>query len=102
MHGAIPAPPNMSSWRGAYLSTETNLWTEIYVSSTWSSHSLTHSLTHSMDQSSSWEANSHLPSQEITRLLCNPKVHYSVHNSLALVPILVQMNPVHIFPHCFP
>jgi hypothetical protein len=52
-----------------------------------------------MEQSPSWEANSHPASQEISHLLWNPKFHYRVHNG---PPLLSQINPVHIFPQCFP
>jgi len=55
-----------------------------------------------MGQSPSWEANSQSVSQEIFRLLCNPKVHYRVHNSPPLVHTLNQMNLVLNFPSCFP
>jgi hypothetical protein len=54
-------------------------------------------LPNSKGQSLSWEANSHSPS-----LLWSPKVHCRVHKTLSLVPILSQINPVHIFPSCFP
>jgi len=48
-----------------------------------------------MKQSLSWEAYSRSASQEILCLLRNLKVHYCVHKTLPLVPILSQMNAVH-------
>ena len=44
----------------------------------WSS--LTYLLTYSKEQSPYWEANLFASSQEIPRILCNPKVHYSSHS----------------------
>jgi len=54
-----------------------------------------------MEQSPSWEANSHSANNEISRLSFNQKVHYCVHNSPPVAPILSQMNPVHTFPRYF-
>jgi len=40
--------------------------------------------------------------KKFLRLLYNPKIHYRVHKSLSLVPILNQMHQVHTFPTNFP
>jgi len=55
---------------------------------------LTYLLTDSMEQSSSWEDNRFSPSQETSRILWNPKVHYHIHKCPTPVPILSQLNPV--------
>jgi len=46
------------------------------------------SLTYSMEQSPSWEANWSAGSQEIPRILWNPRVHHRTHKRTPPVPIL--------------
>jgi hypothetical protein len=56
----------------------------------------TYLLIHSKQHSPSWEANWFSTSQEIPRILWNPKVHYCIQKCPPLVPILSQLDPVHI------
>ena len=57
---------------------------------------LTYLLTYSMVQIPSWEANWFAASQEIPRILWNPKVHYRTHKRPPPVHVLDQPNSVHI------
>jgi len=65
----------------------------------WATEELTSQLTNSMRYSPS-QADSSSASQAIPSVLCNPR-SYRVRNSPISVPVLGQINPIHILPSYF-
>jgi len=59
-------------------------------------HAFWNKHTYCMEQSPSWEANWFSTSQEIPHILWYPKVHYRIHMCAAPIPILSQIDPVHV------
>jgi hypothetical protein len=51
----------------------------------------------SIKHSPSWGTDSQSAGQETRRLFWNPDVHYCVHKSPPLIPILIQVNSVHTY-----
>jgi hypothetical protein len=52
-------------------------------------------LTYTIQHSLSWEANRFAASQELPRILCNPKAYYRIQKCPKPVSILSQLDPVH-------
>jgi hypothetical protein len=63
-------------------------------------HLVTYLLTYSMEQSPSWEANRFAASQEIPRILWDPKVHYRSHKCPPPVHIMSQTCKILLLYMC--
>ena len=66
-----------------------------YLVTYFRSYSFTYLLNYSTEHSPSWKADRSSASQEIPRILWNPKVHYRIHKCPPPVPLLSQLDSVH-------
>jgi hypothetical protein len=78
-----------------YLSTKVSHSTGQWYSAPLLTYLLTYLLSHSIEQIPSWKANRLAASQEIPRILWNPKVHYRIHKCPQPVSTIRQLNAVH-------
>jgi hypothetical protein len=58
-------------------------------------------ITNFREQNLSPGTNSHSASQEICRVLCNPKVHFLIYSSQPPLPIVSQISPIHTITSYF-
>lgn len=79
----------MPCWQRQYTYSYTHShppWSPFYAYRTW------------MPNRPSWKRKSSACGQYISRILCRPKFYYLVHQSIPLVLILSQMNPLYCVP----
>jgi hypothetical protein len=74
---------------------DTVLQIDRFISEHSSQYLITYSLT---ELSSSWGAANFAATQEFPSILWNPKVHYRVHKSRPLLPILSHISPICTIP----